>query len=548
MNTSPDQIIKTDVLILGGGAAGLRAAIEAHHAGVDVCILSAFKAGFGNNTAISLGGFSAASATLDRDDSPRAHYEDTVRGGCGINRSFLVRLLTEKVWSEVNALESMGVGFLKDSAGKYLRVARGGHSQARRLATPGNTGMNFVLPLLKYKKGLTVKQVDGLKAVNLLTFENRICGALLIDRKGTWFAAEAGAVILATGGGGAIYPRTSNVPSATGDGYALAYRAGLSVQDMEFVQFVVRNQKEPGVPKRLPPCEFLLLKGAVLRNTRGENLFDVQGKQPVYTRDAIAQTVARGIAHDENPEDFVYLDTGGMDPKELSQLKIDPGKLIKINPASHFFMGGVRVKKDLSTTVEGLYAAGEVMGGVHGANRLAGNALAETFTFGALTGSCAARFVKASAAASPYQANLANRAKQELIGRFKGTGEAALLRNRISEIDTELKELMNQSAGIIRDYDSLEQGIQGLNILKEELTLLPLPPAGDLWRMLTLDNKMIVCEMILNSAMEREESRGAHYRDDFPDRNDERFVVNICVSQGENGRMRLSRLPVTDDN
>ena len=547
MNASIDQVLKTDVLVLGGGAAGLRAAIEASRKGVEACILSTFKTGLSNNTAISLGGFSAAGSPLDRTDSPRQHYEDTVLGGCGLNRTFLARLLTENVWAEVEALEAMGVGFLKDADGKHVRVARGGHSRARRLATPKHSGMNFMTPLIKYMKKMNIKELGGLKAVSLLTSEKRVCGALLLDRDGALSAIDAKAVVLATGGGGAVYPRTTNVPTAIGDGYALAYRVGLTIQDMEFVQFVVRKLKQPGTPKRIPPTESLLLKGAVLRNPRGEDLFEALGIPRAFTRDAIAQVVARGIRSPDNPNDFVYLDVKNLDKDEISGLSLPPGQMMMVFPASHFFMGGVRVDKDLTTPVKGLFVAGEVMGGVHGANRLAGNALAETFVFGALIGSRAAEFVEGDGPASAFQPALARRAADEMFDRFGKAGRDSASDSRLSEIDSRLKNILGISGGIIRDGDAIEQGIRDLEDLREEFLSLTLSDSPNLWKTTAIENKFLVCEMILKSALKREESRGAHFREDCPERDDTRFGVNVCVGQGRAGQMDVSTQPVGDD-
>ena len=479
----------------------------------------------------------------DKEDSPLLHYEDTLRGGFGINRPFLVRMLTENVWSEVETLEGMGVRFLKNPADQYLRVARGGHSQARRLATPKNSGMNFILPLLKHLTTMNVKKLSGLKAVRLLISDNRIHGVLLIDKVGDWFVIEAKAVILATGGGGAIYPRTTNVPSATGDGYALAYQAGLSIQDMEFVQFVVRKLKHPGTPGRIPPCETLLLKGAVLRNHNGENLFEALGIPPVFTRDAIAQTVYRGISTPDNSEDFVYLDVSMLDKNDIAGMEGFSEKMLRVSPAAHFFMGGVRVEKDLSTSVDGLYVAGEVMGGVHGANRLAGNALAETFVFGTLTGSMAARYAANHGKRPLNAANLASRTKDDLVARFQGSGGYGSPKKALSDLETRFKEIMRTSAGIIRTRESIERGLQGITDLKNEFIRLSLPKPEFWWRTATFNNQLLVGEMILRSASKREESRGAHCRDDFPDRDDQRFRVNICVKRSDAGQMSLTEAP-----
>jgi fumarate reductase (CoM/CoB) subunit A len=536
------QIFETEVLVLGGGAAGLRAAIEARREGVEVCIVSTFKAGFNNNSSISHGGFSAANPMLNKEDSPQLHYEDTLRSGCWINRSFLVRILTENIWEEVEALEKIGVRFLRDSAGKYIQVARGGHSQARRLATPKNSGMNFILPLLKCKKKLNIEEFTGLKAVSLLNLDRQIFGALLIDKEGNWFVIMAKSIVLATGGGGAIYTRTTNVRSAVGEGYALAYRAGLMLQDMEFVQFVVSTLKQPGTRGRTPPCEVLLMKGAVLRDNQGENLFETLGIQPAFTRDVIAQVVHRGILSHQNPNDFVYLDMSAVSQKKFGGPEYIPEKTFMVAPFSHFFMGGVRVEKDVTTAVEGLFVAGEAMGGVHGANRLGGNALAETFVFGAMAGKQAAFFAKKNSKATPNLNRIAHRSASRILGNFRAIGKNKLSKNNLLDINAEFKNIMSSFGGVIRDYCSMCEAVKKLCVLRKALFEMPVPDGQFIWKTKSIVDMFLVGEMIFKSALRREESRGAHFRDDFPQRNNSRFMTNICVNKSRSGEMTLSEV------
>ncbi len=533
------QTMETDVLVLGGGTAGIRAAIEARRQGVEVLITSTFKAGHGNNSAISYGGFDATDFDPDRQDSPRRHYEDTLKGGCGLNRPFLVRLLTERAWSEAKALEKMGVLFQKDSHGTYVRYGRGGHSVARRLATPNNSGMALLSPLLKYATSLNIAMLNGVKAIRLLKQGGRICGALLIDRRGKWQAVGAKSVILATGGGGALYPKTTNVPSATGDGYALAYEAGLALQDMEFVQFVLRHVKEPEVPGRLPPIETLLLKGAKLVDSRGESIQEEGGGRPSFTRDALSQMVAREIARNEGQPNFARLDLRSLPREEISQIARLKKEFLKVYPAAHFFMGGIRVDENLSTPVEGLFAAGEVMGGVHGANRLGGNALAETLVFGSLAGSLAAQFALRSGRKHLFQEDQAGQGMNEVVGHFGGNREGNL-----PELEEELKSLTEKCAGVIRDRKKMEEGLTRLGALKKALPLLSPGEHENYWPLFTFRNQLMVTEMVLQSALKREETRGAHYREDFPLQDDKDWLANIVIKRGEEGRMKLSFEPV----
>lgn len=531
--------MKTDVLVLGGGAAGLRAAIEARRQGVEVLILSTSKVGYANNSAISLGGFNATDADEERKDSPARHYEDTLKGGARLNRPFLVRILTERAWSEAKALEEMGVLFQKDARGKYVCYGRGGHSVARRLATLTNNGMALLSPLLRNAQSLNIPMKQGLRAVRLLKQEGQICGVLLLDPLGEWYAVSAKSVILATGGGGALYPQTSNVPWAKGDGYALAYEAGLTLQDMEFVQFILRYKREPGTPHRLPSYEMLLMKGATLRNARGENLLAAEKGPSSFTRDALSQVVAKEILKNASGQDFAYMDLSTLPKEEMVQFAQYKHIQLKVFPASHFFMGGVRVDANLETGVAGLYVAGEVMGGVHGANRLGGNALAEAFVFGAITGSLAAQFAQKTGEKYPDLGDQAPKTIREMTAKFDRPQRANL-----TELEGELKSILGECAGVIRDQKKMEHGLRRLERLEEAFSSISIKEPQGYGPVSAFHHKLLVSGMILKSAYKREETRGAHFREDFPLPDDKNWRVNICIRRGTAEKMEFSTVPV----
>jgi succinate dehydrogenase/fumarate reductase flavoprotein subunit len=538
------RIMETDVLIVGGGAAGLRAAIAACGEDRRVTILAQFKVGYANNSAISLGGVSAAAVHQAGEDSPQRHYEDTITGGCFLNRPFLVRTLTDHVPSEVRSLEEMGVQFQRDDAGNYIRVARGGHTLARRLATPTNTGMELLTPLLKYAEGLNIQRLEDLQVVQLVKKDRQISGVLVVDQEGEWFVVSAKSVVLATGGCGALYPQTTNVPDAIGNGYALAYDAGLVLQDMEFVQFVIRNVPAPDVPRRLPPHEFLLIKGAKLRNDRGEDLLPSNGTTRSFTRDIITRVVARELMRRQAEGGYVYVDLRPMPQEEISRIGPLETYALKVVPASHFFMGGIRVDENFCTGINGLYAAGEVVGGVHGANRLAGNALAETCVFGSLTGALAARFSDQCGVKHLFNMDQAHDAFDRMMERFSRNREGRLADANFPALQTELKNMTGECAGAVRNRAKIEEGLSRLATLRDTVGGFPLARPQDYWPFLTCHTRLSVSEMILKSALKREESRGAHFREDFPGQDDEQWRVNICVRQGDNEGMRLTVEPV----
>lgn len=522
------QVIQTDILVIGGGAAGIRAAVEARRQNLEVLVISAFKVGSGNNSAISQGGFSAVDPA-DPRDSFTLFYEDTLKAGHGVNASFQVQTMVEGSWKEAQELEKMGVVFQKDAAGDYIRVGRGGHSVPRRLATPTHNGMALLSPLWKYAQGIKVSSLNGVKAVRLLQQEGQIAGALLIGRNSEWLAVAAKAVILASGGGGALFPKNNNTPATIGEGYVLAYEAGLSLQDMEFVQWVLRHQREPGIPAHLPPIEFLILHGAVLKDTSGRSLQDGPGKTLVPTRDALTKIVAQEISRNLAGEPFVLLDLKNLSPAVRKEYGVFQKEVMKVSPVVHFFMGGVRLEKDFRTSIDGLFAAGEVVGGTHGANRLGGNALAEAFVFGSLAGSRAAQFVQKSAKEFLFQEQQAFREWKQMIDSLGGTREGNL-----RELETELQSILGESLGVIRHQRTLERGWGRLQRLRKTFEESDLQTLKNSWEVLTFRSKIFATEMILQSALTRKESRGANLREDFPGRDDKNWLRNICVREEKN--------------
>lgn len=531
------QTIQTDLLVIGGGAAGIRAAIEARRKNIQVLVISTSNVGSGNNSAISQGGFSAVDPQ-DPRDSLDLFYQDTFRAGYGLSRPFLVRKLVEGAWTEAKELETMGVVFQKDSSGDYIRVGRGGHSVPRRLATPTHNGMALLSPLWKYAQGIQISSLNGVKAVRLLQQNGQVSGALLVNRQSEWLAVAAKAIILATGGGGALFPKHNNVPSATGEGYVLAYEAGLPLQDLEFVQFTLKTQKEPGIASRIPPIEFLLLHGAVLRNPRGQSLEEAQGRKLALTRDALTRNVAQEIRQNPANEKFILLDLKDLHPEVRREFSPLPEQLMKVYPAVHYFMGGVRVEKDLTTPLSGLFAAGEVMGGIQGANRLGGNALAEAFVFGSLAGSLAAQFVQKSGKEFLFQKHRTLQEWKQMVDSLGGTREGNL-----PELGTELQSILGECLGVIRHQEAMERGRCRFQRLKQTFAEIDFQPLKNGWEVSTLRSKILVAEMILQSALTREESRGAHVREDFPDQDDKNWLCNICVRQ-EKGRMNFFLEPV----
>jgi fumarate reductase (CoM/CoB) subunit A len=533
---------KTDVLVIGGGAAGVRAAIEAKQRGRRVSVLSESKIGKANNSVISFGGFAAAVG----DDSPEQHFQDTMNGGQWLNQQPLVRLLTEQVPGEVLKLEEMGVQFQKDENGRYIQVARGGHSVARRLTTATNSGKALIDPLVKTLDQLVDNRLEGLRAIRLLTIDGTISGVLAIDKQGEWHVVSAKAVVLATGGGGALYPANSNVRFAVGEGYALALEAGLSLRDMEFVQFVAGPRLGPDGPRRglrLPPLEFLLIHGAVLRNSEGEDLFELIGIS-TFTRDVITTVVERENQRSGLGKGGVKLDISQFSFEGMGDISDYMDLDIQVQTAAHFFMGGIEVNDDLTTAIPGFFAAGEVMGGVHGANRLGGNALAETFVFGAQIGGLAAQFASENKTGQSIEPGIAKQVIEE-VTESQGAGTDSKSSNEsVLELEKELKVIMGEFASPVRTLDLLNEGLNRIVELKNTLQSFAPPAPEQLWARTSFRNQLITAEAVLHSARIREESRGAHVRDDFPETDEKGWRGNIILQKDQNEGLKHVFRPV----
>ena len=535
------QMICTDVVVLGSGAAGLRAAIEARRHGVEVVIVSASGIGHANNSSISHGGFSTS--MVQDGDSAERFIEDTIRGGNKLNSRSLVRMLSYNISAEVCALEKMGVTFRRVPEGSYALEGRGGHSVARRLSTIHSSGMELLLPLMRTIKQSKIRVLEGVKGVLLLKRGGFVYGVVGVSRKGEWVCVGGKTVILATGGGAALYPKTTNVPWANGSGYALAYEAGLMVQDMEFVQFVLRHVNHPGIPARIPPIEVFLLSGADLLNSSGQSILRCINS---FTRDAIARAVARAIEEERRENGgFVYLDLKKCRSTEGHSFSNFATSTVRVVPAAHFFMGGVRVRNNLSTSIEGLYVAGETMGGVHGANRLGGNALAEAFVFGAKAGELAAIFAKKCAANFeflPLDYAAGELERQGAI--FSGERSKLETVREISKLKKDLRTILGIHAGVLRSKSKLSSGLSALETLKFAFCQLSPPAPQELWDWFDFSHSITVAQIIFRSCLEREETRGAHYRQDFPQMDDENWLVNICINKSSQGKMTISRSTV----
>ena len=514
--------LHADFLIIGSGIAALRAAAELSGAG-DVLILTKAEPEEGN-TGYAQGGIAAA---IGRDDSPALHLADTLAAGDGLCDERAVRVLVEEGPHYVHELIAWGVRFDKNPDGDPALAIEGAHSARRVLHARDATGREIGSALWQRASALPGISAHAHARVVDLTMEDGECrGACFLDEKGAQHEARAGAVLLATGGAGQVYRETTNPAVATGDGIAMGYRAGAAVADLEFVQFHPTALKVSGQPRFLL-SEALRGEGARLINADGEAFVGrYENAGDLASRDKVSRAIAREEQRTGRP---VYLSLQQLDPDYVHQrfplisdacrragldLARDP---IPVGPAAHYVMGGVVTDLDGRTTVPGLYAAGEVAcTGVHGANRLASNSLLEGLVFGARAG----------------RAMREKKGARMTAARVCRTGP---LQHATFWPDA-IRDVMWQHVGLFRTREALREAIARL-----EDPWLPLDQHlqsggrldGDGWR---AANLLTVARLIARAAERREESRGAHYRDDFPQRDDVQWQR----------RIEDRRLPIAD--
>lgn len=542
MDFDSPETIKTDVLVIGAGAAGLRASIEAREHDLDVVLLSEARAGYRNNTTISYASFAAVGTWDIPGDSTELHFQDTVKGGRFMNDRTLLATMTEGAARQFSDLEAFGVQF--EERDGTVRFAPQGHRFIRHVDARANKGIHITVPLRRHAMKCGVRLVEGVLITRLLVYGNRISGVLGMDRKGRFHVLEAKSVILATGGGGHIYQRTNNAKGITGDGYALAFAAGAVLRDMEFVQFYPTSLGRHG--SRIFLYERFVPKGATFKNALDEDIPQRHGlgAGDPLTRDILARLIMKEILEGRGIEGQVMLDFSGISGEDIRNEyarrwvdKTARQRGLLVAPTTHFFMGGVRINSKCETGIDGLYAAGEVCGGVQGANRLAGNALAETFVFGTIAGHEAASTVHLI----KEQVHDPREVKRE-INKFK---------KRLSSDGTEsadalvksLKEVMWQQVGIIRNKAGLDVAMGMIKELQDRLQFVSISNGQDLYNVIKLSNMMTVSEMICGAALMRTESRGAHYRTDFPQEDDGNWLNTIEISN-DRGNMAFKPVPV----
>jgi len=528
MKLETAQTIKTDVLVIGGGGAGLRAAIEAKKHGCDVLLVSESPVGFRNNTALSKATFIAG--IKKPGDSPELYIEDTLAGGRFLNDLKMVETVIRRAEPQVSDLIEFGVNF-KKKGGELLIGQETGHRYPRLIFAGARRGIDLTMPLKDYAAKADIKFLEGVLVSRLLQNEGVVAGALAVNNKGQVLIFNAKSTILATGGLGELYQRHDNALGLTGDGYALAYELGLTLRDMEFVQFYPTTWGNHG--SKLCPYEMYILEGATMWNSLGEDILKRRGiDNPVsVTRYRLMRIIMEEVAEGRGIEGGITFDFTTIPEKRKQELYRDgllrkgeyPDKF-QVAPAVHYFLGGLKINEEAETGISGLYAAGEVCGGMNGANRIGGNALVEMFVFGTIAGeSAAARASKVKLTAVPQKEI---KSGMESLTKFaSGSGHGD-----IEELKQSLKRTMWEKVGVIRDEKNLEEAQKEIAAIREQLKSVSISDLEQLPHVVKLANMLTVSEMISRAASMRKESRGAHYRSDYPEEDNKQWlkIIQIC--------------------
>lgn len=514
------ETVKCDVLIIGAGLAGLSAALEAQKHGLKIVILAKGRVGRSGNTPISRGGMAAVLADGYDGDSVALHIEDTLSGGAHLNDRKLVTTFAENAGQEIGRLAELGVPFLKKN-NQIIRLGSPGHSRKRFLVmdtsnvgSRGPEGLAINKPLLQKVTSLGVVVVEGIIVIGLLCKTGRVIGAYGLDKREekAWIF-NSSTVILASGGLGHLYPVTSNAMDATGDGYALACQAGADLRDMEFVQFHPAMALSP--PKMVMSTA-PFSDGAVLRNANLEDFMPkYSGDGCFATRDVMARAIYTEIMEGRStPKGGVYLDLGDI-PADTMMEKyrklhdyLGGRRMIEVGPAAHFMMGGVSIDEKCQTSLSGLLAAGEVAGGIHGANRLAGNALTEAVVFGVIAGREAAHASRELGIIPLSQDVEEIRNITGIRYVFKTSSASA---EGLKEIRTGLQKTVGESMSVIRTRSGLKKAMTDLDVYAGRLAVHTVVDYAELSEFCQLNLMLSTAKIITRAAWNREESIGAHY-------------------------------------
>jgi succinate dehydrogenase / fumarate reductase, flavoprotein subunit len=581
-----------DVLVIGAGGAGLRAAAEACAAGAKVAVITKSLLGKAH-TVMAEGGIAAAMANVDQRDSWRVHFADTMRGGQYLNNWRMAEVHAKEAPARVRELEAWGAVFDRTPDGRILQRNFGGHRYPRLAHVGDRTGLEMIRTLQDHDVHLGMDVFMEYTVVTLLKDNDRIAGVFGYDReRGRFHLFRAKAVVLATGGVGRAYKITSNSWEYTGDGHALAYEAGASLMDMEFVQFHPTGMIWPPSVRGILVTEGVRGEGGVLRNKDGRRFMfedippayknqtadtpeegwrytqgDKDARRPpeLLTRDHVARCIRREVKEGRgSPHGGVFLDIEWIKErlpnaaehikkklpsmyhqfKQLADIDITK-EAMEVGPTTHYMMGGVRVDADSQMSdVPGLFAAGECGAGLHGANRLGGNSLSDLLVFGKRAGEYAARYAKANPLGAIHPDEVAAAEKRALAPFERDSAEGPYA------VQHELQDMMQDLVGIVRQEKEMLEALDRIQQLKARAERVGVGGNREYnpgWHTaIDLTNLLTVSEMVAKAALERKESRGAHFRDDYPAKDNNFGTFNIVIRKGTGGDMQIIHQPIPE--
>ncbi|HEX6274328.1 MAG TPA: fumarate reductase/succinate dehydrogenase flavoprotein subunit [Polyangiaceae bacterium] len=584
LDVSELKTIETDVVIIGAGGAGLRAAIESSAQGMRTAVLSKSLLGKAH-TVMAEGGMAAAMGNVDKRDGWKVHFRDTMRGGKFLNVWRMAELHAKQAPARVKELEEWGAVFDRTKEGLISQRNFGGHRYPRLAHVGDRTGLELIRTLQDHGVHQGIDFHTECTAIRLLKDGERIAGVLAYYREtGRFLLLRCRAVVLATGGAGKAWRVTSNSWEYTGDGTYLAYEAGAELMDLEFTQFHPTGMVWPLSVRGILVTEGVRGDGGILLNNKNERFMfnyvpekfaaetaptveeatrwldgDKNARRPpeLLTRDVVARSIraevkaGRGSPHggafldiaSRRPADFIKRRLPGMyhQFKELAEVDITKEPM-EVGPTLHYFMGGIRVDADTQMTrVPGLFAAGECGAGMHGANRLGGNSLSDLIVFGRLSGKGAADYVRSlssSPKADDEQIKLAIRSATDILNRESGENPYLL--------HEQLQDVMEDCVGIVRTEEELKQGVTGIEALTFKSKMMKAPGTSQYnpgWHeALSMRSLLVAAEAVARSALIRQESRGAHTRLDYEGEREEWVKYNIVCRKGSDGHMEVEKV------
>ena len=583
-----------DVLVIGAGGAGLRAAIEASVAGVKVGMVCKSLLGKAH-TVMAEGGIAAALANVDDRDNWQVHFADTMRGGQYVNNWRMAELHAKEAPARVRELEAWGAVFDRTKDGRILQRNFGGHKYPRLAHVGDRTGLEMIRTLQDHgvHQGIDVHMEHTI--LTLLKQDGRVVGAFGYDReRGRFKVFRAKAVVLATGGIGRAFKITSNSWEYTGDGHSLGYEAGAELIDMEFIQFHPTGMVWPPSVRGILVTEGVRGEGGILTNKEGRRFMfddipenykaqtadneeegwrycqgDKNARRPpeLLTRDHVARCIVREIkAGRGSPHGGVFLDIAWIKKKishgeeyikrklpsmyhqfkQLADIDITQEPM-EVGPTTHYVMGGIRVDSDTQMSrVPGLFAAGECAAGINGANRLGGNSLSDLLVFGKRAGEFAAQFAQNNSLGEIDSRQVEATAGHALEPFERGFTQA----DGAYQVQKDLQEMMQDKVGIVRREEEMQSALNGIQALWERARRVGVDGNREFnpgWHTaLDLPNLLTVSEAVTRAALERKESRGAQFREDYPDKSAEFAKVNTIVWKGDDGQMEIRREAIAE--